>query len=185
MSSPYVVPTRRSLDTIALLQQRGVRMTVLTNSLAATDEPLVHSAYRRYREEMLRQGVELYELAPLRLPLALGGGVQGEALGRLHAKTVVIDREIFYIGSFNFDHRSATHNTELGLIVFSPQLAEQAAGLAGCGQARGGLSLAAGSGWAQHRVARHRCRWQRYSHGRTGGRLVATFAAGDGRPVRA
>jgi putative cardiolipin synthase len=126
VASPYVVPTRRSLDTISLLQQRGVRMTVLTNSLAATDEPLVHSAYRRYREEMLRQGVELYELVPLRLPLALGDGVQGEALGRLHAKTVVIDREIFYIGSFNFDHRSATHNTELGLIVFSPQLAEQA-----------------------------------------------------------
>jgi putative cardiolipin synthase len=123
--SPYVVPTRRSLDTIALLQQRGVRMTVLTNSLAATDEPLVHSAYRRYREEMLRQGIELYELTPLRLTLAFGD-VQGEALGRLHAKTVVIDREIFYIGSFNFDHRSATHNTELGLIVFSPQLAEQA-----------------------------------------------------------
>jgi cardiolipin synthase C len=129
VSSPYVVPTRRSLDTIALLQQRGVRMTVLTNSLAATDEPLVHSAYRRYRGEMLRQGIELYELVPLRLPLALGGGVQGEALGRLHAKTVIIDREIFYIGSFNFDHRSATHNTELGLIVFSPQLAEQAAAL--------------------------------------------------------
>ena len=129
VASPYVVPTRRSLDTIALLQQRGVRMTVLTNSLAATDEPLVHSAYRRYREEMLRQGIELYELVPLRLPLALGGGVQGEALGRLHAKTVVIDREIFYIGSFNFDHRSATHNTEFGLIVFSPQLAEQAAAL--------------------------------------------------------
>ena len=126
VSSPYVVPTRRSLDTIALLQQRGVRMTVLTNSLAATDEPLVHSAYRRYRDNMLRQGIELYELAPLRLPLELGGGVQGDALGRLHAKTVIIDRELFYIGSFNFDPRSATHNTELGLIVFSPVLAEQA-----------------------------------------------------------
>ena len=59
------------------------------------------------------------------LPLAAGVGVPGDALGRLHAKTVVIDREIFYIGSFNFDHRSATHNTELGLIVFSPVLAEQ------------------------------------------------------------
>ena len=61
VASPYVVPTRRSLDTIALLQPRGVRMTVLTNSLAATDEPMVHSAYRRYREQMLRQGIELYE----------------------------------------------------------------------------------------------------------------------------
>jgi putative cardiolipin synthase len=126
VASPYVIPTRRSLDTIKLLQARGVRMTVLTNSLAATDEPLVHSAYRRYRDDMLRQGVELYELAPLRLPLEPGAGAPGDALARLHAKTVIIDREIFFIGSFNFDHRSATHNTELGLIVFSPTLAEQA-----------------------------------------------------------
>jgi putative cardiolipin synthase len=145
VSSPYVIPTRRSLDTIELLQKRGVRMTVLTNSLAATDEPLVHSAYRRYRDDMLRQGIELYELAPLRLPLELGTGGQGDALARLHAKTVVIDREIFYIGSFNFDHRSATHNTELGLIVFSPALAEQALALLDAVKREGAFRLQLGA----------------------------------------
>ena len=126
VSSPYVVPTRRSLDTIEMLQRRGVRMTVLTNSLAATDEPIIHSAYRRYRDHMLRQGVELHEIRPLAMPRSIRDGRPGVAVARLHAKTVVIDREIFYIGSFNFDPRSATHNTELGIIVFSPEIARQA-----------------------------------------------------------
>ena len=129
IATPYLVPTRRSLDTTALLRERGVRMTVLTNSLAATDEPVVHSGYRRYRDNLLRQGVELYELAPLKVPRTVRMTRLGDAVGRLHAKAVVIDRTIFFIGSFNFDQRSATHNTELGLIVFSPALAEQALGL--------------------------------------------------------
>lgn len=127
MSSPYLVPTPRSMDTIGLLGARGVRMAVLTNSLAATDEPVVHTAYRRYRRHMLDQGVELYELTPLRMARSLSMARLSDAVGRLHAKAVVIDRDILYIGSFNFDHRSAGHNTEFGLIVHSPVLAEQVA----------------------------------------------------------
>lgn len=141
VASPYVVPTRRSLDTIALLQARGARMSVLTNSLAATDEPVVHSAYRRYRGQLLSQGVELYELAPLIVPRVLRLTRLGDAVGRLHAKLVVIDRETFFIGSFNFDHRSATHNTELGLIAFSPELAEQAVALMDHVKREGALRL--------------------------------------------
>ena len=126
VASPYVVPTRRSLDTIALLRARGVRMSVLTNSLAATDEPVVHSGYRRHRGNLMRQGVELHELGPLKVPRSVRMTRIGDAVGRLHAKVVVIDRRLFFTGSFNFDPRSATHNTELGMIVESTELAQQA-----------------------------------------------------------
>lgn len=141
VASPYVVPTRRALDTIEMLRLRGVHMSVLTNSLAATDEPVVHSGYRRYREQLLRDGVELYELAPLKVSRGVRMARLGDAVGRLHAKAVVIDREIVFVGSFNFDHRSATHNTELGLIVFSPALAQQALGLLDGLQREGALRL--------------------------------------------
>ena len=125
VSSPYVIPTPRSVQTMGLLSARGVRMSVLTNSAGSTDEPLVQIGYRRYREAMLRLGVELYELVPQRLAPGIGRGGPDAPLGRLHAKTAVIDREIVFIGSFNFDPRSAAHNTEFGLIVFSPMLAKQ------------------------------------------------------------
>lgn len=125
VSSPYVIPTRRSVATMKMLHARGVQMSVLTNSLAATDEPLVYTGYRRYRESMLRMGVRLYELAPMRVPGGLYKLRDGDAVGRLHAKTAVIDRKTVFIGSFNFDNRSATHNTEFGLIIFSPELAGQ------------------------------------------------------------
>lgn len=125
VSSPYAIPTRRSVATMQMLQARGVQMSVLTNSLAATDEPAVHTGYRRYRESMLRMGVRLYELAPMPVPGGLYKLRGGDAVGRLHAKTAVIDRETVFIGSFNFDPRSASHNTEFGLIIFSPELAGQ------------------------------------------------------------
>ncbi len=98
---------------------------MLTNSLGATDEPLVHLGYSRYREEMLRLGVDLYELSQQRVKRNMRMFHFGESLGRLHAKLVVIDRERSFIGSMNFDPRSATINTELGALVLSPQLARE------------------------------------------------------------
>mgnify|MGYP000072393370 FL=1 len=99
---------------------------MLTNSLAATDEPLVHIGYQRYRVPMLRLGVELHELSPVRAGRSKRlGAIFSRSIGRLHAKTAVIDRRQVFIGSMNFDPRSEKHNTEMGLFVDSPQLARE------------------------------------------------------------
>jgi len=125
ITSPYFVPGPRGMELLGELRARGVKVTVLTNSLGSTDEPLVHAGYSRYREDMLRMGVDLYELSQERVRRNVRMMQFGESLGRLHAKLVVIDREQSYIGSMNFDPRSATINTELGILVNSPQLARE------------------------------------------------------------
>jgi len=98
---------------------------VLTNSLGSTDEPAVHLGYSRYREDMLRMGVHLYELSSSRVKTNKRMFLFGKSLGRLHAKLVVIDRETSFVGSMNLDPRSATINTELGAVIRSPQLARE------------------------------------------------------------
>jgi cardiolipin synthase C len=100
-------------------------VTVLTNSLAATDEPLVHTGYSRYRPSLLDAGVELYELSPTRTQRNTRLGLFGSSVGRLHAKTAVVDGDKTFFGSMNLDPRSRTQNTELGVFVESPQLASE------------------------------------------------------------
>jgi len=102
-----------------------VKVTVMTNSLASTDEPIVHVGYAAHREELLRMGVELYELSSSRLKDNKRPFLFGKSLGRLHAKLVVIDRKRLFIGSMNLDPRSATINTELGAMIDSPPLARE------------------------------------------------------------
>ena len=125
ISSPYLIPGPDGVQLFADLTARKVKVTILTNSLAATDEPLVHTGYARYRESMLRSGVDLYELSPILIQRNKRLGFLGSSLGRLHAKTVVIDRSIVFIGSMNLDPRSASKNTELGIIIDSPQFAKE------------------------------------------------------------
>ncbi|CAN5212138.1 phospholipase D family protein [soil metagenome] len=125
VTSPYLIPGKAGLEAMAEVRKRGVRISLVTNSLAATDEPLVHTGYRRYRPEMLRMGVDLYELSSTRVRRSVRLGILGSKIGRLHAKTAVIDRQTLFVGSMNFDPRSEVHNTEIGLIVFSPEMAQQ------------------------------------------------------------
>jgi len=125
VSSPYFIPGPKGMEFIREMRGRGIKMGVLTNSLGATDEPLVHLGYSRYRPEMLRLGVELYELSNMRVKRNRRLFHFGESLGRLHAKLVVIDKRVSFIGSMNFDPRSATINTELGAVIDSPQLARE------------------------------------------------------------
>ncbi|MEP6483450.1 MAG: phospholipase D family protein [Rudaea sp.] len=119
--SAYFVPGEEDTRNFVALAKRGVKVRVLTNSLAATDEPLVHAGYARYRRELLAGGVELYELRPLvgNQPAAHGAssGVS------LHAKCIVIDRQRIFIGSMNMDQRSKLLNTEMGIVAASPDLA--------------------------------------------------------------
>ena len=120
--SPYFIPGKTGADYLIGLAQRGVVIKVLTNSLAATDEPEVHSGYARYRRRLLEAGVDFFELRPA------SGQPQQNAYGTssgvsLHAKTMVVDHRLVYVGSMNLDPRSQVLNTEMGVIVDCPELA--------------------------------------------------------------
>jgi putative cardiolipin synthase len=131
ITTPYLIPGRGGMESVRQLRERGVRFTLVTNSLAATDESMVHLGYRRYRPELARLGVELYELSPKRVEKSQRFGIFGSASGRLHGKSAVVDGKVVFIGSLNFDPRSDLHNTELGLFIHSPQLAAQLTSLVG------------------------------------------------------
>jgi len=125
LTSPYMIPGELGMQSFQNLQRDKVKVTVITNSLAATDEPLVHTGYSRYRARMLEAGVDLYELSPSRAQHTKRLGTFGSSLGRLHAKTAVIDRRTIFIGSMNLDPRSASTNTEFGMFIESPALAKE------------------------------------------------------------
>jgi len=124
-SSPYFVPGTKGMAFLKSLRDRGVKVTVLTNSLSSTDEPAVHVGYSRYREDMLKMGVDLYELSPSKVSNNKHPFLFGKSLGRLHAKLFVIDRSTSFIGSMNLDPRSATINTEFGAVIDSPEVARE------------------------------------------------------------
>ncbi|MGF6568442.1 putative cardiolipin synthase [Paraburkholderia sp. GAS333] len=124
--SPYFVPHETGVKAAAELTHRGVRVAILTNSLAATDAVAVQAGYSPFRVPLLQQGVELYEFKPQQdTPTARLTGSKSRA--SLHAKTYVVDDKILVIGSMNLDPRSANLNTELALVIHSPPLAEQVA----------------------------------------------------------
>ncbi len=126
ITSPYLIPGEAGIETFRnSIERWGVKYTLVTNSLAATDEPVVHTGYRRYRPEMLKLGMNLYELSPQKVSRSLRLGRFSTSIGRLHAKSAVVDGDRVFIGSMNFDPRSDQHNTEMGLFIQSPQLAQQ------------------------------------------------------------
>jgi len=125
--SPYFVPTQAGTDALLAIAKRGVALRILTNSLAATDVPAVHAGYSKYREALLRGGVRLYELKPSAQDSEATErerrGLSGSSGASLHAKTFSVDRNRIFIGSFNFDPRSARLNTEMGILVESEAIA--------------------------------------------------------------
>jgi len=125
ITSPYLIPGPMGITAFEALGERKVHTVVLTNSLAATDEPLVHTGYARYRTQLLASGVDLYEISPERTRRTKRLGMFGSSFGRLHAKTAVVDAHTVFIGSMNLDPRSDTQNTELGIFVESPELAKE------------------------------------------------------------
>lgn len=129
MVSPYFVPGDSGTKLLTELINRGVKVRVLTNSLASTDVPLVHAGYAKYRPRLLEQRIELFELKPtappdIGAPASTSSNISGSEAS-LHAKAFVIDRRIVLIGSMNFDPRSAWYNSEVGILVDSPVLAAQ------------------------------------------------------------
>jgi putative cardiolipin synthase len=128
--TPFFVPGPAGMRLLAQLRKRGVRIRVLTNSLESTPELIAQSGYMHYRRPLLEDGVGLSEVRA-RLGDARGSG-ETRADARygnyaLHAKLLVFDRKRLYVGSMNFDERSRRLNTEIGLIIDSPELAREAA----------------------------------------------------------
>ena len=121
--SPYFVPGTVGMPLIRQARENGVRLSIFTNSLGSTDEPLVHYSYAAYRLAMLRIGVDLHEVSPTQARRSRRFGDFGRSIPRLHAKVAVVDRERLLVGSANMDGRSAVGNTELGVIIDSPVLA--------------------------------------------------------------
>lgn len=128
--SPYFVPRDSVVELARSLLQRGVRVAILTNSLAATDAPAVQAGYAPYREPLLQAGAQLYEFKSTARNGRGPAGIAGSrSRSSLHAKAYVIDRETLVIGSMNLDPRSVHLNTELALFIHSPALARQQARL--------------------------------------------------------
>jgi cardiolipin synthase C len=127
--SPYFVPGDEGTAVLTELAKRGVKVRVLTNSLASSDESVVHAGYLKRRRDLLLAGVALYELKPTatkHVQTVKGKFGAGKVAG-LHAKTYAVDRARIFVGSFNFDQRSARLNTEMGLVIDSPVFADQLA----------------------------------------------------------
>ncbi len=114
--TPYFVPRNRLVAFFRDIRSKGVRVVVVTNSLASTNHIAVHSAYTPYRDVLLKEGVELYELK-----------TEGTGPDRLtlHTKAVIVDRQLVFVGSFNVNSRSIEIDTEMGLFLDSPDIANR------------------------------------------------------------
>ncbi|MCG8618935.1 MAG: phospholipase D family protein [Desulfobacterales bacterium] len=127
--SPYFVPGREGTAFLTEMVRRGVRVRILTNSLASNDVGIVHSGYIKYRKKLLKGGVEIYEMSNERssgTKKSLFGRTifKGSGKASLHAKSFVFDREKVFIGSLNLDPRSLFHNTEIGVLLSSQKLGQ-------------------------------------------------------------
>lgn len=133
--SAYFVPERKGEQRLSAIAQDGVKVRVLTNSFKANDVALVHAFYAKYRQDLLQNGVELYEFLPAlpeefqnknNIEISKQSKVSLKGLSRssLHAKMMALDDKQVFIGSFNFDPRSANLNTEIGVILNSQPLAQ-------------------------------------------------------------
>ena len=131
--SPYFVPGPEITTAFAAARARGVRVRVLTNSLASNDAPIAHAGYARHRQELLAMGVDLYEMhseaTSVRRAFSgtgSGGGATGASRAMLHSKLMIMDNRLLAVGSMNLDMRSQKQNTEIALLIRSTDLARQA-----------------------------------------------------------
>ncbi len=127
IQSPYLVTTEVGVGVFRAAEERGVEVRILTNSLAATDNVLAFSGYRRGSRALLEVGVEIFESKP---HMAAQTEIMNGPLAQrhnsrmaLHAKSMVIDGKVAVVGSFNLDPRSANLNTESVTVIYSKEVA--------------------------------------------------------------
>ncbi|MGJ7615630.1 MULTISPECIES: phospholipase D family protein [unclassified Variovorax] len=135
--SPYFVPGKDMLQAFSAARARGVRIRVLTNSLASNDAPVAHVGYARHREALLKMGIELYELRSEQTNFGSvfgstgrsgsgTGSLAGASRAMLHSKVLVMDGRLLVVGSMNLDLRSQLQNTEIALLIRSTELSRAA-----------------------------------------------------------
>jgi len=120
--SPYFVPRKAGIEIFSELQARGVEVTIVTNSLAANNQITVHGGYAPSRKPLLEKGIQIYEVRPDADILGTEIVAASGAKATMHTKAFLVDRSKVFIGSFNFDPRSANLNTESGVIIHSGQM---------------------------------------------------------------
>jgi putative cardiolipin synthase len=125
IEAAYFVIRDEGLEIARRLRERGVRLRVLTNSMASNDVLPAHAGYASCRSELLAMGAELYELRPDPTLKRKWTVLSGKSKAGLHTKAVIFDRKTVFIGSYNLDPRSARINTEIGLLIRSEKFAEQ------------------------------------------------------------
>ena len=131
--SPYFVPGKAMMGQFAELRRRGIRVRVLTNSLASNDAPAAHVGYARYREALLAIGVELYEMRAEQegtvrsfgSGVGSTGGSKNGSRASLHAKVFVMDGRLLVVGSMNLDLRSKLQNSEVAIIIRNQKLSQE------------------------------------------------------------
>ncbi len=128
--SPYFVPGKSGTAFLSEVSRRGVRVRILTNSLASTDVGIVHAGYAKYRKQLLHAGVELYEMdkkLSRRQRKTKKGAYSGSGKASLHTKSFIFDRRDVFVGSLNLDPRAVVHNTEIGMVLACPEVATRMA----------------------------------------------------------
>ena len=125
--SPYFVPTKAGVKLFRSMVKEGVRVRILTNSLNATDVKVVHAGYEKRRKQLLKSGVKLYEMKRIvdSSKSKEQAGPFGSSGSSLHAKTFSVDGKRIFVGSLNFDPRSINLNTEMGVVIESPEIAKE------------------------------------------------------------
>lgn len=120
--TPYFIPRKSGVEFIRGLRDKGVRVIILTNSLATNNHTPVHSSYSSYRKELLRAGVELWEARADAAKITTPEGETELEKLTLHTKGLIIDDDMVFVGSLNLDPRSIDINTEMGMLIRSPEL---------------------------------------------------------------
>jgi putative cardiolipin synthase len=121
--TPYFIPGKNGLALLKSIAAKGVRIVLVTNSLATNNHTSVHSAYSSYRKPLLQAGVELWEARGNAAEIVLDDGTKKLEHLTLHTKGILIDRRYTFVGSLNLDPRSIDINTEMGVMIDSEALA--------------------------------------------------------------
>lgn len=125
--SPYFIPGKEGVKNLTNLRKSGVHIIVLTNSMVSNDVSSVFGGYRRYREKLLEQGIEIYETRPKASSQVKKGHSRASGSMGLHGKVIIADRKKMFVGSMNLDSRSKNLNTEMGVVLESKELASLSA----------------------------------------------------------